>query len=136
MFLPFIATIDKTEADLSSINTRFDKAHEHAYAHSLPTYPAEIVNLRLRLLGVTEKPKISAETAANSTLAAAQKGTRPIYFGNTKVDTPVYDRTQLQAGHQFEGPAVVEEWTSTILIRPRQAVRIDPFGNLCISRGA
>lgn len=123
---------DLTAADLSALKQRFDECHEHAYAHCLPDHAAEIVNLRLRVLGVTPKPQLKKVTTREGAAADAQKGTRTVYFDSGPADCVVYDRTKLAAGHTFVGPAIVEEWTSTILIRPRQTVSIDEIGNLRI----
>ena len=127
---------DFEQGDLSAVKARFDQYHERAYAHALPTHSAEIVNLRVRTLGITNKPQLAQLSAATSDLSAAQKGTRPVYFaGNAEaVDCPVYDRAKLGAGHVFSGPAIVEEWTSTVLIRPKQTLQVDTFGNLIIQQ--
>ena len=125
---------DLMAEELSQLKSRFDEYHEQAYAHALPTHTAEIVNLRLRSLGITQKPQLVQHPVAKSDVSNAQKGSRPVYFAGHEaaVDCPVYDRARLGPTHQFQGPAVVEEWTSTVLIRPGQAARVDRFGNLVI----
>ncbi|MEM7345458.1 MAG: hydantoinase/oxoprolinase family protein [Chloroflexota bacterium] len=120
---------------LASLKTRFDTYHEQAYAHALPTHEAEIVNIRLRALGVTVKPTLTPLETATTDVSSAQKGTRSVYFaGKTQpVDCPVYDREKLKAGHKITGPAIIEEWTSTILILPAMETLVDPYGNLMIT---
>ena len=49
------------------------------------------------------------------------------------VETPVYDRARLGAGHRFDGPAIVEEMDSTTLVLPGYGVEVDRYGNLLIS---
>ena len=126
---------DLTGQDLSVLKTRFDTYHEQAYAHALPTHEAEIVNIRLRALGVTVKPSLAPLEAATADASSAQKGTRPVYFaGNDQpIDCPVYDREKLTAEHKVSGPAIVEEWTSTILILPGMEAAVDLYGNLVIT---
>ncbi len=123
---------DLTADDLSRLKQRFDTAHEHAYAHALPDHPAEVVNLRLRALGVTTKPQLKKMAQTTTTATNAQKGSRTVYFDSGPAECAVYDRAKLAAGNSFDGPAIVEEWTSTILIRPGQMVSVDEFGNLRI----
>ncbi len=118
--------------DLSALKQRFDAAHEHAYAHALPDHSAEVVNLRLRVLGVTPKPKLKTMATGTGTAADALKGSRTVEFSSGSAECAVYDREKLTAGNQFVGPAIVEEWTSTILIRPGQSVLVDQIGNLRI----
>jgi N-methylhydantoinase A len=44
----------------------------------------------------------------------------------------VYHRDSLPAGARFDGPALVDEATSTTLVLPGQHVRVDRFGLLLI----
>jgi N-methylhydantoinase A len=45
---------------------------------------------------------------------------------------PVYDRYRLDPGAAFEGPAVVEERESTVVLGPDTEVEIDPVRNLIV----
>ncbi len=130
-----VADDDLSQPDLNTIKQRFDAYHQRAYAHSLPTHSAEIVNLRVRALGVTKKPILKPLPAASVPVADTQKGSRAIYFAGSgePIDTPVYDREKMQPSHEIAGPAVIEEWTSTVLIRPNQTVQVDQYGNLIVS---
>ena len=123
---------DLTAPDLSTLKSRFDAAHQHAYAHALPHHPAEVVNLRLRQVGLTPKPQLTPLPQSEEPVGHAQKGEREVYFRSGPAVCPVYDRSQLGPGHSFPGPAIVEEWTSTILIRPGQMATVDAYGNIVI----
>ena len=46
------------------------------------------------------------------------------------VDTPVYDRSELPAGAEFEGPAVVEQLDSTTVVPPGVEVKVDEWLNI------
>ena len=48
------------------------------------------------------------------------------------VETPVYDRTRLAAHAQLNGPAVIEEMSSTTVLAPGHVARVDALGNLVI----
>jgi N-methylhydantoinase A len=48
------------------------------------------------------------------------------------VQTPIYDRNRLGAGAMIEGPAIVEEETSTTVVHPGQQLTVDEFGNLLL----
>ncbi|MEM7111076.1 MAG: hydantoinase/oxoprolinase family protein [Chloroflexota bacterium] len=125
---------DLLAEDLVALKARFDAYHEQAYAHALPNHSAEIVNLRLRMVGETKKPQLVARGGAATDATVAQKGVREVHFGNAAaVSCPIYDRTKLEPNHQINGPAIVEEWTSTILIRPNQQLKVDSFSNLIIT---
>src|SRR5262249_60632663 len=64
----------------------------------------------------------------------ALRGTRPVYFAEAgrHVDTPSYDRVQLVAGNRIDGPALIEEYASTTVVHPGDAVTVDAFGDLVI----
>ena len=63
----------------------------------------------------------------------APRARRRVHFGaHGWIDTPVYDRAALPAGPVVPGPAIVEEMSSTIVIRPGDRARVDDIGNIVI----
>ena len=52
------------------------------------------------------------------------------------VATDVYWRPDLCAGDTFAGPAIVEEFGSTVPVHPGFVVRVDSFGNLVVTKEA
>ena len=48
--------------------------------------------------------------------------------------TPVYWRPDLSPGDVLHGPAVLEEFGSTIPLHPGFTARIDPYGNVRVRR--
>ena len=64
------------------------------------------------------------------------KGERDIvargYDGKMRV--AIHDREGLGSGAAVNGPAILEEWTSTTLILPDQQAAVDAYGNLIIKR--
>ncbi|MCY3978023.1 MAG: hydantoinase/oxoprolinase family protein [Chloroflexi bacterium] len=122
--------------DLIPLRRRFDEIHERAYSLRLPESAAEIVNLQVSILGITSKPvmKRLASAADRDPL----KGERLVTIRGHGADLPanVYDREKLSAETKVDGPAIIEEWTSTTLILPDQSAFVDEFGNLMIKRAA
>ena len=49
--------------------------------------------------------------------------------------TPVYDGTKLGPGATIDGPALVDEPFTTVVVYPGQQARVDRFGNYAISVG-
>ena len=61
------------------------------------------------------------------------KGRRSVHFPETGyIDCRVYDRYSLRPGDRIEGPAVVEERESTIVIGPDACATIDSFRSVVI----
>jgi N-methylhydantoinase A len=52
------------------------------------------------------------------------------------VDTPVLWRPDLHPGEIVAGPAVIEEFGSTVPVHPGFTARIDAFRNLVVTRDA
>jgi N-methylhydantoinase A len=60
----------------------------------------------------------------------ARLGRQRAVFDGAAVEAAVLDRAALAPGNQFAGPAIVTEYTSTIVVPPETAVRVDPWSNL------
>ena len=69
--------------------------------------------------------------------AAARKTSRLAYFGNAgRLDAPVYDRAGLAPGMVVDGPALIEEETSTTLVPPGTAATVTGDLGLIMAIGA
>ncbi|SBT54969.1 hydantoinase/oxoprolinase family protein [Micromonospora narathiwatensis] len=132
---PLLPGVDGADA----LKRAFDAAHEQRYSHSAPGEPAQVVSLRVSVVGKLSKPDI-AKVAAGDTAPPPQahKGTRDVVFhpGDGAVPTAVFDRAKLLAGNRVTGPAAIEEPTTTALLRPGDRARVDEFGNLLVEIGA
>ena len=49
-----------------------------------------------------------------------------------ELGTPVYDRDDLPAGFTFEGPAIVEQFDSTVVVPPGTKAEVDQYLNIII----
>ena len=126
---------EATAATLASVRERFHADHDRSYGHGYPDEPTELVNFRLSALGSIRKPRMREIAAHSGPADGARKGVRLVHFDSAGgfVETPVYDRARLGAGHRFDGPAIVEEMDSTTLVLPGYGVEVDRYGNLLIS---
>ncbi|HET7671506.1 MAG TPA: hydantoinase/oxoprolinase family protein [Burkholderiales bacterium] len=115
--------------DAAAIKAAFDAAHEERYGYASPDEGAEIVSLRLSIIGELAKP--SLPRIERGPLASPQQ--RPVYFTQAGfVPTKVFSRAALRAGNRFEGPALVEEYGSTTVVPPGARLEVDQHGNLLI----
>jgi N-methylhydantoinase A len=116
--------------DHAAIKRLFDAQHELRYGTSAPAERAEIVSLRSTVAGLMRKPpqpKIARGRGAPPKAAFA--GTRAAYFGGFRA-TEVYRRAALLAGNRIKGPALIEEYASTTVLMPGDALKVDGYGNL------
>lgn len=111
----------------------FHKEHLREYGHSDPEMEIQIVHARVFGRYKVEKPKVSPQQRAKSSdPASAQKGERDVRFGGETLKTKVYERNDLKAGHKLEGPAIVEEVDSTVIVPPGMTAEIDDYLNIVI----
>ena len=139
------------EAYAAKVADRFHTEHKQLYGYDFrgdPTQQVEWVNLRVTGIGPITRPEIQRFPrnvrhdggqdvhVPDATVREAVSGRREVCFDaeHGYLTTDVYDRAKLGAGDQFSGPAIVEEFGSTIPVHPGFAVRVDDFGNLVITK--
>ncbi|MBK3331914.1 hydantoinase/oxoprolinase family protein [Persephonella atlantica] len=111
----------------------FHRLHEKNYGYRIEDREIEIVNIRLRAVGVTEKPEIEKiEEGKNTPSKDALIGKKKVIFDGKDYDTPVFIREKLLAGNTIKGPAVIVEYSSTTVIPPGSHLHIDIYGNMII----
>src|SRR3984885_3744534 len=111
----------------------FHAAHLKAFGYNYAgRQKVEIVNFCVSGFGVIERPAIPKLGMATG--AQPRCGHRPVYFGGSFRDTPIYDRSTLPAGFRLDGPAVVEEFGSTTVVFPGQWLEVDERGILLVRR--
>lgn len=123
-----------TPAAVEAIHQRFHQLHLEMFGHSSPGEPTMFVTLAVRAIGKTPKPSFPEVEEGHG--QPVPVGVRRAYFGPVAgmVETPVYDRNACKAGHQFAGPALIEQMDSTTVVPPGFRVRVDRRGNLFLIR--
>jgi N-methylhydantoinase A len=122
--------------DVEAIKTAFDAVHIQRYGYASKDESAEIVSLRLSVIGVITKPGHTPIAAsADASPDAALIAVRAVEFGvlGGRLDTPVYDRARLRQGHRIVGPALIQEYASTTVLPPGDTLVVDAMGNLDIT---
>lgn len=124
------------DAALDTMRQEFHALHKQLYAHNHLDKPIEFVSARLTALGLTSAPDMHAGKESGKKPSA--KETLEVFFEETDkfTDTPVYDRADLHPGASFDGPAIVEQIDTTVIVHPGQTVKVDKFGNLLINTGS
>jgi N-methylhydantoinase A len=67
-------------------------------------------------------------------VSGALRSRRPAFFDGRFVDTPVYEGDSLGCGHRIEGPAIVEERFTTLVVYPGWTAELDRHGNTVVTR--
>ncbi len=127
-----------SRAGLDEVAAAFHAEHRVLYGYDFAGDPAqqvEWVNLRVTGIGPIERPRI-AERPLTAASPPRERSRRPVCFDAERgyVDTPVHWRPDLDPGQVVPGPAVLEEYGSTVPLHPGFTARVDGFANLVITR--
>ncbi len=112
------------------IRTMFDTEYKRLYGRTAEESPVEFVTFKVRA-SLPKKPfTISKLTTTNRDIKACIKGQRKAFSIMKKdyISYTVYDRGKLFPGAAFEGPAIIEERESTIVMGEDARIRVDEFG--------
>jgi N-methylhydantoinase A len=101
----------------------FHSRHDALYGHSNTATPVEFVNLRTVHVHRPDE-RVSSPAKATSSEPPKPIGHRDAYFGGGFVRTPVYGRKTMSPGHEFTGPAIVEQSDTTLIVYPGQRARL------------
>jgi N-methylhydantoinase A len=117
-----------------NVRERFDKLHEERYKHSAPQEIAEIVNLRVAAIGQVDKPKLKIHSLESASSKRAFRGRRKVYDTNINqfVESEIVAREGLKPGNIVEGPAVIEEYASNVVLSTGDISHVDEYGNLVV----
>ena len=112
---------------------KFHALHKQNYGYSDENKKIEIVNIRLRAKGMPEKPEFAVMEYDKTTPDAdAILGTKQVVFDSKEHKTSVVAREKLKHGNVIEAPAIVVEYSSTIVLPPGSKGVVDKFGNIII----
>ena len=123
------------DAWIEELAERFHRAHDAEYGHRFDA-PVEIINIRAVAIGRIPDLDWPEIEGGGSDGRAAPLLSQPVVFevegkGETH-ETPFYDRATLRAGDRIAGPAIVEQYDTTVVIPPRCEAAIDARGNIVI----
>ncbi len=108
----------------------FHHAHARLYGYANPQRPTEIVQLRVKATGRTDKPQLTQQHTAPEPHTPTPIETRQTIFAGQPLATPIYHQDQLPPGTTSQGPAILLTGQSTNIIPPHWQWHIDPAGTL------
>ena len=111
----------------------FHGAHEMRYGYHHKNKEVEIVNVRCRATGITEKPPSLKIAPRRRIEPLSPEQTMEITFHDRTRKTVLYRRDNLRAGDVFSGPSLVAEYSATTLVPPDWSARVDNYGQLVLT---
>ena len=127
----------ETDEDIAALAKRFHEAHRRRYGHMAASEAVEIVNFHVTAVGQIPKPQFHeiAKPAGSGSLLPHER--RTAYFNSTDaIEVPVFRRSSTcRRAAAIDGPAVVEEKTSTVVVYPGERAVVDGYLNIEICQG-
>ena len=111
----------------------FEREHERLYGYRHEGREVEIVNIRLRAVGLKDKPSLKELEFSEKLSSDAILGEREVYINGEWKKFKVLDRDKLTFGNKIDFPAVVVEYSSTTLIPEGVVGEVDRYGNLILN---
>jgi N-methylhydantoinase A len=123
---------------LKDLEQRFHAEHNRLYGYSLADEktPLELINLRVRAIGITDKPRYRVEEYDGPEPDHARKSDRRVWIPEEREfrPVPVFDGQNLRCGNQIRGPAVVEQRNTTLFVSAAFDVVLDSMGSFFVYR--
>jgi N-methylhydantoinase A len=125
--------IDGNGLNKKIIKSKFESEHQRLFGHIQPDGIIEIT--KIKLISVGKVKSIPHLYFNESDILAKPKEVRKIWLDpkNKWKETPVYEGFQLKSGNNILGPALINEYTSTILLGEGDQLNIDKSGNYMIT---
>ncbi|MBU0616680.1 MAG: hydantoinase/oxoprolinase family protein [Planctomycetes bacterium] len=124
------------EAGADAIAATFHSEHQRMYGYSLEeeAAPIELINVRLRAAGLTEKPAYAEEPDAGRDASVALKGERRAYLPEERASrfVSVYDGHKTRHGNHICGPALIEQVNTTLLLTGSYDCLCDRHGSFVV----
>ena len=115
-----------THKTINSIKSAFNGVHRQLFTYDEPDSLIEIVNIEVAACGKTDLLKTHTQSKGGQAENAIT-GHRPMFLAGDALPlaAPVYDGELLGVGDVVQGPAVIEEPTTTLLIQEDWEARLD-----------
>lgn len=126
--LPLPSARFESDADVAALLAAFHDLHERIFAVRDDESDVEFLNWSVR--ATIELPRSEESSGTVEQVEASTPVSRSCYFGDHgRVDTPVYRPEHLAPGSRLNGPAIVEEPTTTLVVYPGMNVTVSAAGN-------
>lgn len=122
------------EISSTELREAFDTQHNEAYGH-ISDQPVETMTYRLTVTIDTETLAADSMATDRSTTETTPESYREVYFDDQYQKVPVYARAEFGEQAHFDGPAIVEQTDTTVVIESGMTASLDEFDNLVLDTG-
>ncbi|MGE0009004.1 MAG: hydantoinase/oxoprolinase family protein, partial [Parvibaculaceae bacterium] len=121
-----------SDADIEDLVEAFHLAHERVFAVRDQGQEVEFLNWKARLSVALDHPAARQAEAAEAVGAPA---TRSAWFGPARHEARLWQGQSLRPGDEINGPALIVEPTTTVVIYPGMVARVSGAGNYVVDTG-
>jgi N-methylhydantoinase A len=115
--------VDVPPGGVAELRAAFEARYRELYGHEGPAVPVEALNWRVVSSGPQPSPQLWTPTPT-STSTSVSPSERDVFFPGGRRAVPVFDRYALEPGARIEGPAIVEERESTLVVPPDRTAEV------------
>jgi N-methylhydantoinase A len=122
--------------EMAGISEAFHRRHKELFTFDMPKREVEFLNVLLKAT-LPHEPLALAEIApARGGVGLALRRRRPVLWELSRghEESAVYDGDRLAAGHRIDGPAIIEEAATTVVVPPGYSCTVDKIKNYILSR--
>ena len=130
--VPLPADQATSEQATKELIARYETQHQQLYGYVHKDRAIEITAVRVEVVGSMPEPPQTSE--AIKPRRPEPNEITPVIFQGQELHAPVFLRSDLHAGDEIPGPAILCEPTSTIVIDPGFAAAITEHGDVLIQR--
>ena len=117
--------------DLTELIAIFNQEHLREYNYKREDAPVSLFRLNLKAVGLVPQAQLPEHEPTGRIPEPIYQ--RQVWFSDVgAVETPVYHRSDLPAGLVLDGPAVIEQLDSTVVVPPQSRAEIDTYLNIII----
>jgi len=131
---------DATDRDsvIAEMIAAFTSVYREKFGHAPPNIPVEFINIRVSVQAFQGALPEVERVSGGRDARPAMRGSRMAWFAEAEdyMETTVYDWNHLTPGMQFDGPALIEDAGSTLVIGPDGRAAIGMSGNIVVEIGA
>jgi N-methylhydantoinase A/oxoprolinase/acetone carboxylase beta subunit len=112
----------------------FHRQHRRMFSYHHQHRPVEIVNLRIKAIARVKKMRLESFELNAEIPKRAWLKKQWLYYRNKKYQADVYNRSELRAGNQVFGPALIVDGESTTFLPHGYRAKVDTYLNLLIEK--
>ncbi len=121
--VPIGSRLEPTPERWAEVLSDFHKRHEQRFSYSRPGAETEIVGLQVDRFALRPKPEMNRLERNPEARVTTE---RPVHFPSAGgyVPTPIYSGAELGLGFTAEGPLIIEEANTSVVVMPGQRVSL------------